>query len=132
MTLRLTEIVVDCRNPVALASFWCAALGYHVIRVDDDQVEIGPWEQEPADLADQVRAAPTPPTIVFVVVGEGKGVKNRLHLDVRPVDRSPEDEVERLLGLGASRVDIGQGPVPWTVLTDPEGNEFCVLRSLAP
>jgi hypothetical protein len=130
MTLRLTEISVDCRDPHLLAAFWSAVLGYHVFRVDDDQVEIGPWEQEPADLADQIRQGPTTPTIVFAVVEEGKVVKNRLHLDVRPVDRSSEDEVERLIGLGATRVDIGQGSVPWTVLADPEGNEFCVLGSL--
>jgi hypothetical protein len=130
MTLRLTEIVVDCRDPQALAAFWTAALGYHITRIDHDQAEIGPWEQEPTDLADQVRHGPTAPTIVFVIVEEGKAVKNRLHLDVRPVDRSPEEEVERLIGLGASRVDIGQGSVPWTVLADPEGNEFCLLGPL--
>lgn len=71
MTLRWTEIVIDCRDPGALAAFWSAALGYHVVRVDEDQVEIGPWEQEPADLADQVRRGPTPPSVVFVRVGEG-------------------------------------------------------------
>lgn len=56
--------------------------------------------------------------------------KNRLHLDLRPVDRTPEEEVERLIALGAVRADIGQGSVPWTVLADPEGNEFCVLGPL--
>ena len=80
---------------------------------------------------DQVRRAPTAPTLVFVTVPEGKTVKNRLHLDIRPVDGSSEAEVERLLGLGARHADIGQGEVPWVVLADPEGNEFCVLASLA-
>jgi catechol 2,3-dioxygenase-like lactoylglutathione lyase family enzyme len=128
--MRLTEVVVDCRDPAALAAFWAAALGYHVVRTEDGQVEIGPWEREPPDLAEQVRRTPTVPTLVFVAVPEGKTVKNRLHLDLRPVEGSHAAEVERLLGLGAHRVDIGQGEVPWVVLADPEGNEFCVLGPL--
>ncbi|HEV2894532.1 MAG TPA: VOC family protein [Actinomycetota bacterium] len=131
MGSRLTEIAVDCHDPHAQASFWAAALGYHVTHSEHGQVEIGPWEREPPDLADQVRRAPTAPTLVFVTVPEGKTVKNRLHLDIRPVDGSSGAEVERLLGLGARQVDIGQGEVPWVVLADPEGNEFCVLASLA-
>ncbi len=130
MGSRLTEIVVDCRDPAALARFWAAALDYHLVRAEDGQVEIAPWEREPPDLAERVRRAPTVPTLVFVTVPEGKAVKNRLHLDIRPVDRSHEAEVERLLGLGARRADIGQGQVPWAVLADPEGNEFCVLGPL--
>jgi hypothetical protein len=78
-----------------------------------------------------VRKAPGVPTLVFVAVPEAKTVKNRLHLDVRPVDRPYEAEVERLVGLGARRADIGQGEVPWVVLADPEGNELCVLGPLA-
>jgi Glyoxalase-like domain len=133
MGSRLTEIVVDCHDPGAQAAFWAAALDYHVVRTDDTQVEIAPWEQEPADLAEQVRRAPSVPTLVFVTVPEGKTVKNRLHLDVRPIDGSHQAEVERLIGLGARRADIGQGDeIPWVVLADPEGNEFCVLGALAP
>jgi len=60
-------------------------------------------------------------------VPEGKTHKNRLHLDFRPDDR--DAEVDRLLGLGAVRADIGQGEQSWVVLADPEGNEFCVLAS---
>jgi catechol 2,3-dioxygenase-like lactoylglutathione lyase family enzyme len=131
MGSRLTEIVVDCHDPAAQAAFWAAALGYHVVRSEDGQVEIAPWEREPPDLAEQVRQAPGAPALVFVTVPEAKTVKNRLHLDVRPVDGSYELEVERLLGLGARRADIGQGEVPWEVLADPEGNEFCVLAPLA-
>jgi hypothetical protein len=131
MGSRLTEIIVDCHDPVAQAAFWTAALGYHVVNSGEDWVEIAPWEQEPADLAEQVRQAPTVPTLVFVTVPEGKTVKNRLHLDVSPVDRSQEAEVERLVGLGARHADVGQGAQQWVVLADPEGNEFCVLRSLA-
>jgi Glyoxalase-like domain len=131
MGSRLTEIVVDCHDPVALAAFWAAALDYRVVRTEDGQVEIAPWEREPPDLADQVHRAPAVPTLVFVSVPEAKTVKNRLHLDLRPVDGSHEAEVERLLGLGARRADVGQGRVPWVVLADPEGNEFCLLGPLA-
>jgi Glyoxalase-like domain len=130
MGSRLTEIVVDCHGPVALAGFWAAALGYHVVRSEGGQVEIAPWRREPADLAEQVRRAPGVPTLVFVRVPEGKVVKNRLHLDLRPVGCSHAEEVERLIGLGARRADVGQGEVPWVVLADPEGNEFCVLGPL--
>jgi hypothetical protein len=131
MGSRLTEIVVDCHDPVAQAAFWAAALGYHLVRTEQEQVEVAPWEREPPDLAEQVRQAPAAPTLVFVTVPETKTVKNRLHLDLRPVDRTHEAEVERLIGLGARRADVGQGEVPWVVLADPEGNEFCVLGPLA-
>ena len=130
VVLRLTEVVVDCRDPEVLGSFWSAALGYHVVRHENGQVELTPWETEPADLAERVRLAPGVPTLVFVPVPEGKTIKNRLHLDVRPADGSYDDEVRRLLDLGARPADIGQGSVPWTVLADPEGNEFCVLGPL--
>ena len=131
MGSRLTELVIDCRSPVALASFWAAALGYHLVRAEDGQAEIAAWAEEPPDLAAQVLRAPTVPSLVFVAVPEGKAVKNRLHLDLRPVGCSHHAEVERLIGLGARRADVGQGSAPWAVLADPEGNEFCVLGPLA-
>jgi len=131
MGSRLTEIVVDCQDPVAQAAFWAAVLGYHVVRTAHGQVEIAAWPREPADLAEQVRQAPVVPALVFVTVPEGKTVKNRLHLDVRPADGSIEAEVARLVALGARRADVGQGSQPWAVLADPEGNEFCVLGPLA-
>jgi catechol 2,3-dioxygenase-like lactoylglutathione lyase family enzyme len=131
MGSRLTEIVVDRHDPAALAAFWAAALDYRVVRTEDGQVEIAPWEREPPDLAEQVRHAPTVPTLVFVTVPEDKTVKNRLHLDLRPVDGSHEAELERLLALGARHADVGQGADPWVVLADPEGNEFCLLGPLA-
>jgi hypothetical protein len=130
MGSRLTEVVIDCHDPAAQAAFWAAALGYHVVRTEEDQVEIGPWPEEPPYLAEEVRRAPTVPTLVFVTVPEGKTVKNRFHLDLRPVDSSHEAEVRRLIRLGARRADIGQGTQPWAVLADPEGNEFCVLGAL--
>jgi Glyoxalase-like domain len=114
------------------AAFWSAVLGYHVVRAGEGQVEIAAWEREPPDLAEQARRAPIVPALVFVAVPEGKAVKNRLTLgDVRPAGCSPEAEVDRLIGLGARRADVGQGASPWAVLADPEGNEFCVLGALA-
>ena len=130
MGSRLTEIVVDCHDPAALAAFWAAALGYHVVWTEEGQIEIAAWEREPPGLAEQVRRGPVLPTLVFVTVPEGKTIKNRLHLDIRPVGCPYEAEVERLIGLGARRADVGQGSQPWVVLADPEGNEFCVLGPL--
>ncbi|MFI7468832.1 VOC family protein [Nonomuraea sp. NPDC049646] len=92
------------------------------------KVEIGSWEP----TAEEVRARQMPPTLLFIRVPEGKTVKNRLHLDVSPIDCGTDDEATRLLGLGATRRDVGQGPDrSWVVMADPEGNEFCVLRTLA-
>jgi hypothetical protein len=69
------------------------------------------------------------PDLLFLEVPEAKSVKNRLHLDLRPDDQTAE--VERVIALGARRVDVGQsGDVGWVVLADPEDNEFCVLRAL--
>ena len=67
------------------------------------------------------------PTWLFVAVPEGKVVKNRIHFDFIPDDQ--QAEVERLIGLGARHVDIGQGEQSWVVLADPEGNEFCILAA---
>ena len=126
MTSRFTELVIDCHRPRELAAFWCAVLGYKVIDEREDLVEIAGWQPE----VDAVRAQASPPTLLFVRVPESKVVKNRVHLDVSPIDRGRDEEVERLIGLGARHVDIGQGEQSWVVLADPEGNEFCVLRSL--
>lgn len=132
MTSRLTEINVDCADPRGLADFWCAALGYAVLDATDELVEIGPNRGSDADLLEAVRRGPLAPTLFFARVPEGKSVKNRVHLDLSPVDCSQAEEVARLEALGARRADVGQGEVSWVVMTDPEGNEFCVLRSLAP
>lgn len=74
-----------------------------------------------------------PPTVLFIRVPEGDAVKNRLHFGISPIDVSTEDEVTGLLGLGATRTDVGQGPDRnWAVMADPEGDGFDVLRTLAP
>jgi catechol 2,3-dioxygenase-like lactoylglutathione lyase family enzyme len=129
MTSRFTELVVDCRDPERLAAFWCAVLDFQVIDRGEGKVEIGSW----TPTVEQVRARQMPPTVLFVRVPEGKSVKNRLHLDVSPVDRGTREEVARLLELGATTVDAGEGTDrTWVVMADPEGNEFDVLRTLAP
>lgn len=113
MTTRLDNVVVDAADPQALAGFWSAALGAAITHQDEDEVDVG---LPGFDL-------------VFVPVAEPKTGQNRVHLDLPSV--SAEDQVatvDRLLGLGARHADIGQGDVPWVVLADPEGNEFCVLE----
>jgi hypothetical protein len=126
MASRFSELVIDCHDPRRLAEFWCAVLGYEIISEDESIVAIAAWQP----TVEVIRQQPVPPALVFVKVAEPKRVKNRIHIDVSPIDRSQEEEVKRILSLGARRIDIGQGEVSWVVLADPEGNEFCVLRSL--
>jgi hypothetical protein len=114
MTLEWEQVVVDAADPVALGTWWAAALGWVVVADDPEEFEIRP-------SPDQL------PGLLFVRVPDPKTAKNRLHLDFRPDDR--DAEVTRLLDLGAMRADIGQGEQRWVVLRDPEGNEFCVLSS---
>jgi catechol 2,3-dioxygenase-like lactoylglutathione lyase family enzyme len=133
MSSRLTEISIDCADPARLADFWCAVLGYDILDATDDLIEIGPDHGPDAELLDAVRRAPLAPTIFLARVPEAKVAKNRVHFDVSPVDCTQAEEVARIEALGATRADIGQsGAESWVVLADPEGNEFCVLRSLAP
>ena len=128
MTSKFTELAIDCADPSGLARFWCSVLGYEVQDEEDGYVAIGsPLVPEGRD-----RPGPVPPTLAFARVPEGKTIKNRLHIDVNPTDREQDEEVRRLLDLGARRVDLGQGEVSWVVLADPEGNEFCVLASRRP
>ncbi|MEN1974435.1 MULTISPECIES: VOC family protein [unclassified Cellulomonas] len=117
MGLVVSQLCIDARDPVALARWWQQVLGW---RVDEDEDEVA---LEPPDAAT--------PAWLFLRVPEDKQVKNRLHVDLRPPDGSDQaTELDRLLRLGAVPVDVGQGPdVTWHVLADPEGNEFCLLRS---
>jgi hypothetical protein len=125
---KFTELVIDCADPHALARFWCAVLDYEVQDEEDGVVTIGsPLVPEGKD-----RPGPVPPVLAFEPVPEAKAGKNRLHLDVNPTDREQDEEVRRLLELGARHVDVGQGDVSWVVLADPEGNEFCVLAGRRP
>jgi len=114
MGLELEQANIDARDPAALGRWWQEALGWVVVNDDPEEFEIRP-------------AADRFPGLLFVAVREPKTMKNRLHLDFRPDDR--DKEVARMLALGATRVDVGQGEVSWVVLADPEGNEFCILSS---
>jgi hypothetical protein len=114
MSLEWEQTIVDARDPVGLGHWWREALDWVVVNDDPEEFEIRP-------AADRV------PGLLFARVAESKTIKNRLHLDFRPDDR--DGEVERLLALGATRADVGQGEQSWIVLADPEGNEFCVLSS---
>ena len=117
MAARFTELVVDARDPERLAEFWTAVLGWGSTGAyGDGVVEIA--------SSDEQR-----PTLVFVPVAEKKTAKNRLHLDLNPVGCGQAEELARLLGLGATEADVGQGEQSWVVLADPEGNEFCLLAA---
>jgi hypothetical protein len=121
--LRIQCICIDARDPSALADFWQAALAWRRTYEDANQVVLEPPEESRADGV--------VPDLLFLRVSDEKRVKNRVHLDLRPLDQIAE--VRRLESLGASRVFIGQGAdASWVVLADPQGNEFCVLRALEP
>jgi hypothetical protein len=124
MACRFSELAVDSRDPEALAAFWAAVLDYQVLGREEGCVEIGP-EQGFGGAA---------PTLVFAPVPDPTPGKVRLHIDLNPTDRDQDEELDRLLGLGATRADVGQaGDESWHVLADPEGNQFCLLRRrLAP
>ena len=115
MPSRIAAIAIDARNPRLVADFWCEVLGWRVVEEEEQGVSIAP-----ADLGW--------PTIDVFQVPETKTVKNRLHLDLRADGTSTSAELRRLLDLGAVRTDVGQEPEStWVVLSDPEGNEFCLL-----
>jgi predicted enzyme related to lactoylglutathione lyase len=123
MSVRWQCLCIDCADPEALATFWQQVLGWRITERYDDEVVVEPPADSPAKGAG--------PDLLFLKVPEAKSVKNRLHIDLRPDDR--DAEVARIEALGATRVDIGQrGDETWVVLADPEGNEFCVLRTLGP
>ena len=123
MTIRFQALCVDAADPSKAADFWQAALGWRRTYEEPDEVVLEPPAGSPEDGVS--------PDLLFLRVPEGKTVKNRLHIDLRPDDQAAE--VARLEGLGARRVDVGQKPdVTWVVLADPDGNEFCVLRALRP
>lgn len=126
MASKFTELGIDCADPHRLAQFWCSVLDYEIHEADDELIMIGP----PTGPEREGRPGPVPPVLTFVRVPEGKTTKNRMHIDLSPADRDQDDEVRRLLDLGAEHTDVGQGDdVSWVVLADPEGNEFCVLAT---
>ncbi|MFD5431307.1 MULTISPECIES: VOC family protein [unclassified Kitasatospora] len=120
MASLVRHVTIDCADPHALAVFWARALE-GTLGEDDN-----PGDDEA--LVDSAGAS-----LLFIRVPEGKSVKNRTHLDLQPQDRGRDEEVERLVALGATvladhRTPDGKG---WVTLADPEGNEFCVERSQA-
>ncbi|WP_330460535.1 VOC family protein [Streptomyces sp. NBC_00820] len=118
MTSKIRHVTIDSADPYALACFWSKVLD-EPLHEDD----------HPGDEAALIEGA----GLLFVTVPEAKTVKNRVHLDVQPQDRRRDEEVDRLLALGATQVDDRRNPdgTGWVVLADPEGNEFCVERSMA-
>lgn len=117
MTSRVGDIVIDCVDPERLAEFWCAVLGYRIFDRDETGVAI--------------RGATVSPDILFIRVAERKAAKNRMHFDVCPTDQDQEQELTRLIALGATRSSI-VGSGSWVVLEDPEGNEFCLMSKRIP
>jgi hypothetical protein len=116
---RLVHVVADAANPQRQAEFWSKVFG---------------WQTKALDSAVMVLPAgwrypdPGPLPLLFEPASEPKTGRNRLHFDLLTKSAAfKEDLVKRILGLGATPADIGQGDVPWEVLADPEGNEFCVL-----
>jgi hypothetical protein len=121
MPTRLVHLAVDAASPPDLARFWAAALDWEVTDEGDGEVDVDPPGHDYPDPA----ALP----LVFVPVPEPKQGKNRVHLDLATTSLEHQAAlVARLRDLGARPADIGQGDVPWAVMTDPEGNEFCVLE----
>jgi hypothetical protein len=117
---RLVHLIIDAVEPARLARFWAAALGWEIGVEGDEEIDVWPHEYRYPD--------PVALPLVFVPAPEAKAVKNRIHLDLATESVAHQAaEVKRLLDLGATPADIGQGDVPWVVLADPEGSEFCVL-----
>jgi hypothetical protein len=126
VTSFVAHTAVDCDNAYELSEWWKPVLGY--TDLPDDPNEPGHVECMIVDPTSGHR-------ILFIEVPEPKQVKNRLHFDLRPRTGTRDEEVERLLGLGATQVadhrdEHGPG-TGWVTLADPEGNELCVLRSEA-
>ncbi|MET9182549.1 VOC family protein [Kitasatospora aureofaciens] len=120
MASLVRHVTIDCADPHALAAFWAQALDGTVGEDDNPGDEEAVVNSEGASL-------------LFIRVPEGKSVKNRVHLDLQPQDRGRDDEVERLVALGATVLADLRRPdgTGWVTLADPEGNELCVERSHA-
>lgn len=115
------NLAIDCADPYELAQFWSRVTG-HPLNSDD-------FPDDP----EAVIQIPGATTLLFIRVPDEKQVKNRLHLDLAPTDRTRDEEVARLLEIGATLFADHRNPdgTGWVTLVDPEGNEFCVVRSEA-
>ncbi|MFC8799588.1 VOC family protein [Promicromonospora sp. NPDC057138] len=129
MALRWYSTVVESTDHKKLARWWAEALGWEVIfELDSESVVAPPWA---LDLSEKLDFHQVPPGMVFVLVEHEKTGKNRLHWDFAPHTSDDRDaEIARLVELGARVIDVGQpDDASWTVLADPDGNEFCVLSA---
>lgn len=118
MSTHLACVVFDADQPRGLAGFWAELVGWTVLLDTAERVDVAAADVAGGEVGLSFRPAET-----------AKNGKNRLHLDVcSRTARHQREQVDRALALGARHLDLGQGEVPWTVLADPEGNEFCVLE----
>jgi hypothetical protein len=126
MTSFVSHTSVDCANAFELSQWWKRLLGYVDVEGDPN---------EPGDEECAIRDSDSGHEILFIEVPEGKAVKNRLHFDLRPRTGDRDAEIERVIAMGAREVADLRGKygpgTGWVVLADPEGNEFCILRSEA-
>lgn len=117
MSSFIHNITVDCHDSERAAAFWAAVTGWPSSRAWEDEYAVDPGDGRPK--------------LYFVPVPETKTVKNRVHLDVVPGDGTQDEEIARLTGLGASIISDRRPEFGWVIMADPEGNEFCVEKSLA-
>jgi predicted enzyme related to lactoylglutathione lyase len=114
MTSRIAQVAIHAVDIRPLAEFWCAVLDWKIVEEDEGIICIAGDEPGPG--------------IDIMTVAEPKQGQNRLHIDLRADGTTTEQELQRLLALGAKPVDVGQpADASWTVLADPAGNEFCLL-----
>jgi hypothetical protein len=124
MASRASNFCIDAHDPYTQTMWWAQVL--EDFTVDDS------WEMKPEDDECGL-TGPDDRYLLFLRVPEAKTVKNRMHICLRPTDRDRDDEIDRILGLGATLVDdLRKGDRGWVVLADPEGNEFCVLTRYQP
>jgi catechol 2,3-dioxygenase-like lactoylglutathione lyase family enzyme len=124
MTSRISHTTIDCANAYELSEWWKQVLGY---------VDLADDPNEPGHEECMIQRPDGSHQVLFIEVPEGKSGKNRIHFDLRPTDRTQDEEIERLRGIGATEVADHRGTygpgTGWVTFADPEGNEFCVLRS---
>jgi len=124
MTSRISLTTIDCHDPGTVARFWEQVLDYGEDPADPNLPEHTEWLIQSADAGHR---------LVFIAVPDERLPAKRIHFDLEPTDRTREEEVDRVIGLGATQVADRRNPdgTGWVVLADPEGNEFCILRGAA-